>query len=127
GLPAEAACTGLLRRAAERLAEDAALVAAEDSVEDTGDRTAFVGALGREAEAVRTRAPNPADVAREVAANTLDWIRVEAETLELADAEAAREAALCVRVDGRSLADVAGDSGVPASELVLYLEDAEPE
>jgi hypothetical protein len=126
-LPAEAACTGFLRRAAERLAEDAALIAEADAVEDAGDRAAFIAALTREADAVRTRPPSPADVDREVAAHALDWIRIDAVALELADAEAAREAALCVRVDGRSLADVAGDSGVPAGELVLYLEDVEPE
>jgi hypothetical protein len=125
-LPAEAACTGFLRRAAERLAEDAALIAEADAVEDAGDRAAFIAALTREAEAVRTRAPSPADVEREVEARTLDWIRIDAVALELADAEAAREAALCVRVDGRTLTDVSGDSGVPADELVLYLEDVEP-
>ena len=48
-LPAEAACTGFLRRAAERLAEDAALVAAEDAVEDAGDPAAFIAALTRAA------------------------------------------------------------------------------
>jgi hypothetical protein len=126
-LPAEAACTGFLRRAAERLAEDAALVAEADAVEDADDRNAFIGALTRNAEAVRGRVPSPADVEREVAAHTLDWIRVDTVALELAEPEAAREAALCVRVDGRTLSDVAGDSGVPAGELVLYLEDAEPE
>jgi hypothetical protein len=126
-LPAEAACTGFLRRAAERLAEDAALIAEADAVEDAGDRAAFIAALTREAEAVRTRAATPADVEREIEARTLDWIRIDAVALELADAEAAREAALCVRVDGRTLTDVAGDSGVPADELVLYLEDVEPE
>jgi hypothetical protein len=125
-LAAEAVCTGFLRRAVERLAEDVALVAAEDAVEDAGDRTAFIAALTREAEAVRARVPNPTDVEREVAAHTLDWIRVEADTLELGEAEAAREAALCVRVDGRSLTDVGDDCGVPASALVLYLGDAEP-
>ena len=92
-----------------------------DAVEDAGDRTAFIAALTREAEVVRARAPSDADVEREIAAHALDWIRIEAETLELDDADAAREAALCVRVDGRSLADVAADSGVAASARVLYL------
>ena len=54
-LPAEASCTGFLRRAAERLAEDAALIAADDAVDDAGDRTAFIAALTREAEVVRAR------------------------------------------------------------------------
>jgi hypothetical protein len=126
-LPAEAACTGFLRRAVERLAEDAALVPADDTVEDAGDRTASIAALTRDAEVVRTRAPTDAEVEREIAAHTLDWIRIEGETLELGDVETAREAALCVRVDGRSLTDVADDSGVAASARVVYLADAEPD
>jgi len=87
----------------------------------------LIAALARGAEAVRARAPSPTEVEREVAAHALDWIRIEAETLELAEAEAAREAALCVRVDGRPLTDVADECGVPANALVLYLADADPE
>jgi hypothetical protein len=101
-LPAEAACSGFLLRSAERLAEDAAL----------GD--------------LRASAPDRAEVEHVIAAHALDWIRIEAETLELDDPDAAREAALCVRVDGRALADVAADSGAAAGRVVLYAEDAEP-
>ena len=126
-LQAEAVCTGFLRRAAERLAEDAALAATDDDAEDSGDRGALIAALIREADAARGRAPSLPEVEREIAAHGLDWIRIEAETLELADAEAAREAALCVRVDGRTLADVADECGLPANVLVLYLADADPE
>ena len=124
-LRAEAVCSGFLRRAAERLAEDAALAATDDA-EDSGDRGALIAALIREADAARGRAPSLPEVEHEIAAHGLDWIRIEAETLELADAEAAREAALCVRVDGRTLADVADECGLPANVLVLYLADAEP-
>lgn len=126
-LPAEAFCTGFLRSAAERLAEDAALADADNAVEDSPDRATLIAALARGADAVRARAPSPPEVERVVAAHALDWIRIEAETLELDDAEAAREAALCVRVDGRRLTDVADECGVPANALVLYLADAEPE
>lgn len=126
-LPAEAVCTGFLRRAAERLAEDAALAAADGALEDSPDRTTLIAALARGADAVRARAPSPPEVEREVAAHALDWIRIEAETLELADADAAREAALCVRIDCRPLSDVADECGVPANALVLYLGDADPE
>ena len=126
-LPAEAICSGFLRRAAERLAEDAALAATNGGAEDGGDRGALIAALIREADAARGRAPSLPEVEHEIAAHGLDWIRIEAETLELADAEAAREAALCVRVDGRTLADVADECGLPANALVLYLADADPE
>ena len=126
-LPAEAVCTGFLRRAAERLAEDAALAEANDGVEESPDRRALIAALAQGAEAVRARVPSRQEVEREVAAHVLDWIRIEAETLELDDAEAAREAALCVRVDGRSLTDVADECGVPATALVVYLGDVDPQ
>ena len=125
-LRAEAVCSGFLRRAAERLAEDAAL-AATDGAEDIGDRAALIATLIREADAARGRAPSLPEVEHEIAAHGLDWIRIEAETLELTDGEAAREAALCIRVDGRTLADVADECGLPANVLVLYLADAEPE
>ena len=126
-LPAEAICTGFLRRAAERLAEDAALAATDDDAEDNPDRAALIAALARGADAVRGRTPSLPEVEHELAAHGIDWIRIEAETLELADAEAAREAALCVRVDGRMLADVADECGLPANALELYLADAEPD
>lgn len=126
-LTAEAVCTGFLRRAAEQLAEDAALAAADAAVEESADRATLIAAIARQAETARARTPSRHELEREIAAHPLDWIRIEAETLELADVEAAREAALCVRVDRRPLADVAEDSGVPANELVLYLGDAEPE
>lgn len=126
-MPAEAACTDFLRRAAEQLAEDAALAAADNAGEDEADRHTVIAALARGAEAVRARVPSPDELERELAAHALDWIRIEAETLELADLETAREAALCVRVDGRLLADVADECGLTADRLVLYLGDADPE
>jgi hypothetical protein len=126
-LPAEAACTGFLRRAAEQLAEDAALADAGGAVGDNPDRATLIAAIARTADAARGRVPDRLEIERELAVHALDWIRVETEELELADAEAAREAALCVRVDGRALGDVAADCGVPTSIVVRYLEDADPE
>ena len=120
-LLAEAVCTGFLGDAAERLAEDAALAAAEGADPDD------LAGLTRAALAARGRAPSTAEVTREIEAHALDWIRIEAESLERTDPEAAREAALCVRIDGRPLAEVAEDCGVPAQRLVLYLGDADPD
>jgi hypothetical protein len=126
-LPADAVCTGFLRRAAEQLAADAALAAAGGSVDRTGDRRELLAALAEAAEAHLAGVATAARIEREVGARNLDWMRVEADSLELADAEAAREAALCVRLDGRPLAEVAADSGAPMQQVVLYVEDAEPE
>ncbi|HUQ22906.1 MAG TPA: hypothetical protein VM049_07805 [Gaiellaceae bacterium] len=125
-LPAEAICTGFLRQAAERLAEDAALAEADGAGGDAVDHPT-IAALSLTADAVRARVPGAAEIKREVTAHALDWLRIEADTLELADAEAAREAALCVRVDGRPLIDVADDCGVAAEAATLYLGDADPE
>jgi hypothetical protein len=118
-LLAEAVCTGFLGDAAERLAEDTALAAAAGADPDD------LAGLTRAAIAARGRAPSATEITREIEAHALDWIRIEAESLELADPEAAREAALCIRIDGRPLAEVAEDCGVPAQRLVLYLGDAD--
>jgi hypothetical protein len=66
-------------------------------------------------------------VEREIGARTLDWTRIETESLELSSPDTAREVALCVRVDGRDLVDLAGDAGVPVSRRVLFLEEAQEE
>ena len=125
-LPAEAICSGFLRRAAEQLAEDAALAATDEG--PSGRAATSPPPRARGGCGARTHSERSGGRARDRAgAHGLDWIRVEAETLELADAEAAREAALCVRVDGRTLADVADECGLSADVLVLYLADAEPE
>ena len=66
-----------------------------------------------------------ADVEREIGARALDWTRVDLELLELDDADTAREVALCVRVDGRPLVEVADEIGVPVERRELYVEEAE--
>jgi hypothetical protein len=65
-------------------------------------------------------------VKREIASHGLDWTRLELDVLELADEGAAREAALCVRVDGRAIADVAADCSAPVQHLNVLLADVEP-
>jgi hypothetical protein len=121
----DAICTGFLEREAKQLATDAALV--ELAEEATGDRRALVEQIVASAVSARAALAAGADVEREIAARALEWTRIDAELLELADPEAAREAALCVRIDGRSLAEVAADCGVPATRRELYLEEAEQE
>ena len=122
---ADAICSGMLEREASRLAADAAL--ASDLAAGGLDRRELIAQVGAEAtEACRALAA-AADVEREIGARALEWTRIDAELLELADADAAREAALCVRVDGRPLADVAADIGVAVERRALYLEEAEQE
>ena len=121
----DAICTGFLEREAKQLATDAALAELGDSAVD--DRRALVERIVASAASARAALGAAADVDREIATRALDWTRIDAELLELADSEAAREAALCVRIDGRSLAEVAVDCGIPATRRELYLEEAEEE
>jgi hypothetical protein len=56
-----------------------------------------------------------------------DWVRLSYIVLEFSNAAMASEAALLVREDGLSPADVASRAGVPLQERETFLEDVEPE
>lgn len=103
---AEAVCSGFLGRAAERIAGEQALAAAGSAPHD-----------GVTDEAIE----------HEVALHRLEWLRVEGRTLSVPLEDTAREAALCVRQDGRSLDDVAQDCGTAALPLSVYAGDLAPE
>ncbi len=121
----DAICTGFLEREAKQLATDAALTDVGGGA--TEDRHGQIEQIVASSASARAALAAAADVEREIGARALEWTRIDAELLELADPEAAREAALCVRLDGRSLADVAADCGVPVERRRLYLEEAEQE
>lgn len=114
----DAACSGFLEREARQLASAAVLAA--------GDAHGIAEIVASAADA-RAALGRASDVEREIELRALEWTRIDAELLELADMDAAGEAALCVRVDGRSLEDVAADCGVPLQRRAVYLEDAEHE
>jgi hypothetical protein len=120
----DAICSGFLEREAQRLATDAALAVLDAA---PGDRRALVERVVAAAASARAALAEGANVEREIALRALEWTRLDTELLKLADRDAAREAALCVRADGRSLAEVAADCGVPTSRRALYLEEAEEE
>ena len=127
-LQAEAICSGFLRRAAERLAEDAALAATDDDAEDSGDRATLDrrprpggggGARPRSEPArgrARDRRPRP----------RLDPDRGR-------DARArrrrggARGGALRPRRRPHRWPTSRTSAALPANALVLYLADADPE
>lgn len=116
----DAVCSGLLERVAERLAGDGAL-AVEAGVAVGEDRRRAVGLIVGASARGRAHLVSDEALEREVALHRLEWVRIEGELLTVANAEVAREAALCVRSDGRSLAEVADECGVrtsPASTLV---------
>lgn len=62
-----------------------------------------------------------------VAANRLEWMRLEMETVSFPSETAAREAILCVREDGLSLYDVAALSHRMVSQTTIALEDVHPQ
>jgi hypothetical protein len=120
----DAVCSGFLEEEAQRFAADAALAGVPNG--EVGDRTALVAWIEAAAAAARDGLISDADVNREISTHALDWTRLELDALELADEGAAREAALCVRVDGRAIADVAADVGAPVRHLSVLLADVEP-
>ena len=103
---AEAACSGFLGRAAERIAGDRALAAA--------GATPLAGVTDEALE-------------HEISLHLLEWLHVEGSTLAVALEDTAREAALCVRDDGRALEEVARDCGTEARPLDVYAGDLDPE
>jgi hypothetical protein len=121
----DAVCSGFLEAEADGFAADVALAAGAS--EDAGPgRQATVEETIAAAAAARRGAKAKEGVEREVARRALDWTRLELDVLELDDEGAAREAALCVRLDGRSLADVAADCHAWVSRLTTYVADVEP-
>ena len=66
-------------------------------------------------------------IEREVVGHRLEWLRVDASTMELETDDMAREAMLSIRADGRSLADVAADCGVQPAALSVLVGEVEGE
>ena len=116
----DAVCSGFLEREATSLATAAALANLP-----AGDREDLIERIEAGAAAARAAAITEEGVQREIANRRLDWTRLELGALELADEGAAREAALCVRVDGRAIADVAADCGAPLERTSAYIGDTE--
>jgi hypothetical protein len=118
-------CSGFLEREALAFASDLAL-ADLTPIEAVGDQRVMVErTLAAAALARRDAAPDPV-VAREIENHGLDWTRLDLAVLELEDPGAAREAALCVRVDGADIDEVAAAARTAVSRMSVYLGDLEP-
>jgi hypothetical protein len=111
----DAVCSGALEGWARGLAER--LAVAPDAAEDE---------LERRFEAFRAAAVTDDAIAHEVDGRRLDWVRVEGEVVAVADADVAREIALCAREDGEPLDELAARAGGELVRLDAYLDDAEP-
>ena len=62
-----------------------------------------------------------------ITANRIDWIKLGFDEIAFADEPAAREAALCVREDQMTLAEVAADAQQPLRHITLYIEEVAAE
>jgi hypothetical protein len=127
-----AVCSGFLPTEANQLASDVALCFAHDADISTdaaagSDRRSLIKRVIGSAAAVRSVLASDRDVDREIANKGLDWTRIEGESIELDDHDAAREAALSIALDGRSVAEVAADCQVEAQLLNTLIEDAPAE
>lgn len=118
-----AVCSGKLAEYAQTLAEEVAVQQCEEPLTPGPDALATLRGA-RE----RFRAAQPTDMAlaTETRNNQLGWTRMDLRSLAHRDEMVVREAALCVRQDGRELVDVAADAGAQLSETSLLLDDAEP-
>ena len=118
----EAVCSGFLDEAAHRLAGEAAL-AAQTGVTLIGEREQALDRIAVAAGNVRSLSVTADAVSREVAAHRLEWLRVDGVLAEFPTEDMAREAAYCVRDDGRLLADVAAECEVDVHALRAFMDE----
>lgn len=72
------------------------------------------------------RVASSSAVRKAIALHHLDWIRVATQWVSFPTVEAAREALMCVRLDGMDLSAVTAMAGTGAVERRFFLEDSEP-
>jgi hypothetical protein len=123
----EGICAGDYGRVALKLAARLAAweLARTEGWQAVGDEPE-VAVLDAAVDRLRERLVTPATLRAEVASHHLDWVRVDGELLAFPELARAREAALCVRDDGRALAEVAADARTVVRRGRFYLEDVEP-
>ncbi len=116
----DAICSGRLERSARRLAAEAALAA------EAGFLVKDLDGIAAHADRRRSEAGTADAVERELRTNALHWTRVVWQQLNLPDVDTAKEAALCIRIDGQTVAELADAIGTVPTRGVALLEDVEP-
>lgn len=111
----EAVCSGAHRDLARALAARVALAPSAAGSD--------LAALDQEFQKRKHAIERSDAVADLIAANASEWVRVQLRRLTLGDVDAAREAVLCVRVDGMSLNDVARIAGTVVIEKRAFLDE----
>jgi hypothetical protein len=129
---AEAVCSGELRRLAITLAGRAAIAAREaearrpEAVESENEPAARLESLELAFRRFCERALTPEVVKAQIRAAQTDWTRLDCRSVSFPSEGAAREAALCVRTDGRTLDEVAGDANREIRREEVYVERTPP-
>jgi len=118
-----AVCSGKLARYAQTLAEEVAVHLGE---QPSTPPEADLAALPRRREQFCTAQLREPVLDTEIRNNKIGWTRLDVQLLIHPDEMVVREAAMCVRVDGRDLADAAADAGAQLEDVSLLLDDAEP-
>ena len=133
GIVCEAVCSGLAQRLAERLAARAAIHArlqeesgAPDVDGAAGNRSEHLRRLEETWNRFTARLAPPEALKKVIATHALDWIRFTVVAVVAPADELAREIALCVREDGRAIADVAAEADLRYETADWWLEDLEP-
>jgi len=122
---AEAVCTGALAELARELAARAA--AAEANGTGAGPVEPDLARMDEALTAFVQSALTPEAAAKALELRSADWVRLSYAELEFPEAGMASEAALCVREDGLSLAEVAERAGVAVGEHQSFIEEVEGE
>lgn len=118
-----AVCSGKLQTYARTFAEEVAVQLSEQqTMPPSIDRAGLAAARERFCRGRLTEAA----LAAEIDNNVIGWTQLDICCLAQRDEVVAREAALCLRVDDRELADVAADVGVELRAISLLLDDAPP-
>jgi len=120
----EAVCSGFIEQAGRQLVADVAL-AVERGRTVSGRTRADFQLIHAAADAARSDALDPEALEREVASHRLEWTGLRGWRLELSDEDVVKEAAMSVRTDGSSLAEIAQVCGVVAEGFNVLLTDIE--
>ncbi|ETW25237.1 hypothetical protein [Mycobacterium gastri] len=116
-------CSGQLAAYAHTMAEEIAVHLRDQPLTLSPDELA---ALPEERERFCSDQLRKEALTAEITDNQVGWTRLDLRRLIHSDEMVLREAALCVRLDGRALADVANTAKAELREISLLLDDAEP-
>ena len=123
---AEGVCSGALEAFAHALAARAAAAARLASGENGGGEPPRDAAALEEAfERFCANATAPDAVERELRARAMDFLRLDCDVVAVTDEDVARELALGVTADGRTLAEATAAAGAEAQRTSFQLADTD--